>query len=140
MADPINLGPMTQDAGIPAQWSQDINVAQPSLITGNSPALVTQDLIVKTGQNLLALTPMMFDVGKELVPAVAGTPAVAILVAATNTMAGAKGAPTYRAGCFNPEALNWDASLNTEAERFNAFEGAGTPTNIIIRRAKTYSV
>lgn len=51
-----------------------------------------------------------------------------------------KGVPIYRAGCFNPDALIWDASYSTDREKFLAFEGAPTPTNIIIRRPKTASV
>lgn len=51
-----------------------------------------------------------------------------------------KGVPVYRQGCFNPDALVWHGSFSNDAEKFQAFRGAPTPTNIIIRRPKTASV
>lgn len=42
----------------------------------------------------------------------------------------------FRAGCFNPDALVWDDSFNTDARKRNAFEGAPSPTNIVIRKIK----
>lgn len=62
---------------------------------------------------------------------------VAVTTDASPTL---KAAPVYRAGCFNPDALIWGASFGNDAEKFNAFRGAPTPTNIIIRRPKTASV
>lgn len=64
-----------------------------------------------------------------------------LVVAVTSDASGVfKGAPVYRGGCFNPDALTWDASYSTDLEKFAAFRGAPTPTNIIIRRPKTASV
>lgn len=40
--------------------------------------------------------------------------------------------PVHRAGCFNPDALNWDATFNTDAKKAVAFEGS-QPT-IFIRK------
>ncbi|TIN32917.1 MAG: hypothetical protein E5Y25_30290 [Mesorhizobium sp.] len=40
----------------------------------------------------------------------------------------------YRAGNFNPDALNWDASFNTDDKREAAFRGAPAPTNILVRK------
>ncbi|TPK15176.1 hypothetical protein FJ872_19450 [Mesorhizobium sp. B2-5-9] len=40
----------------------------------------------------------------------------------------------YRAGNFNPDALNWDASFDTDAKREAAFRDAPTPTNILVRK------
>lgn len=42
----------------------------------------------------------------------------------------------FTAGCFNPDALNWDDSFNTDAKKKAAFFGAPTPTNIIILKPK----
>jgi hypothetical protein len=39
----------------------------------------------------------------------------------------------YRAGNFNPAALNWDTSFDTAAKKAAAFRDAPTPTNILIR-------
>lgn len=68
--------------------------------------------------------------------------AIGITVTKVVTGAGGeyKGAPVYRGGCFNPLALNWHASYSTEEEKIRAFQGAPTPTNIIMRRPKTATV
>ncbi len=51
-----------------------------------------------------------------------------------------KGAPIYRAGCFNPDLINWPASYDTLAEKMKAFHGAPTPTNIVLRAPKSATV
>jgi hypothetical protein len=38
----------------------------------------------------------------------------------------------WYSGCFNPDALVWDDSFQTAAQKAAAFRGAPTPTNIII--------
>lgn len=40
----------------------------------------------------------------------------------------------FRDGCFNPAALTWDASFNTDAKKLAAFEGAPSPTHISIKK------
>lgn len=42
----------------------------------------------------------------------------------------------FTAGCFNPDALNWDDSFNTDEKRRHAFVGSPTPTNIVIVKPK----
>lgn len=39
-----------------------------------------------------------------------------------------------RAGNFNMDALNWHASFDTVAKKRAAFEGAPTPTNIVLQK------
>ena len=39
-----------------------------------------------------------------------------------------------RAGNFNLDALNWHASFDTDAKKLAAFEGAPTPTNIVLQK------
>lgn len=137
----------SQIVGIPAQSEDEFAPQYLALVTGNEPAVMTQDLTVATGQTLEALTVVGFDGNGELVPAVIDevTPAntiaaIGIIVHAIDTTGGAKGASTYRAGCYNPDALVWDASFADDAAMFNAFEDAPTPTNIIVRRPKTMTV
>ena len=43
-------------------------------------------------------------------------------------------AQVWYSGCFNPEALVWDPSFNSDALKANAFEGAPQPTNILVRK------
>ena len=40
----------------------------------------------------------------------------------------------WYSGCFNMDALVWDASYNTDAEKAAAFAGAPTPTTIIVAK------
>lgn len=138
----VNVPNRAQTAGIPRQWSEDITAYDIALITGSEPAVMTRDHLVDASQTIAALTPVGLSNGR-LVPAVSGSvQAIGILVAAVATSASTtyQGAAVYRTGCFNPDALNWPASYDTEAEKFSAFDGAPTPTNIIIRRPKTQTV
>lgn len=41
----------------------------------------------------------------------------------------------YRTGMFNPDALNWDASYDTDAKKKEAFEGSVSP-GIFIQKNK----
>jgi hypothetical protein len=139
----ITLPSNAQSAGIPSQWDDTISAPLASFLSGHEPAILTVDLIVAASQNIPALTPVGFDGSGRLVPAVSGTTqAIGITVAAIVTDASTtyKGAPVYRAGCFNPDRINWPASYDTEAEKFAAFNGAPTPTSIVIRRPKSGSV
>ncbi len=145
----VDLPNKAQTAGIPAQWDDTISATAGSLITGHEPAILTQDLIVAASQTIPALTPVGFDADERLVPAVRDSvdpaddiAAVGITVVAITTTASTtyKGVPVYRGGCFNPDLLNWPASFNTDAEKFAAFEGAPSPTNIIMRRPRAHSI
>lgn len=46
------------------------------------------------------------------------------------------GAPVYISGCLNPDALIWPASFDTDAKKAAAFDGAPTPTNILLRKVQ----
>lgn len=41
--------------------------------------------------------------------------------------------PVFYSGCFNPDALVWDASFNTDELKRAAFEGSPSPTQVLIR-------
>lgn len=142
MAD-ITLPKRVQDAGIPYQWSQEIDPQdRDSLFSGSEPAVLTMDLVAAASQTIPALTPVGRNGAGALVPAVSGTTA-AIGITITDVVTAAastKGIPVYRAGCFNPDKLNWPESYDTDAKKFAAFEGAPTPTNIVIRRPKFATV
>lgn len=45
-----------------------------------------------------------------------------------------QGVGLVRGGNFNVDALTFDASFNTDAEKLAAFEGAPTPTNIVLQK------
>lgn len=40
----------------------------------------------------------------------------------------------FHQGCFNPAALNWHSSFDDDAKKKAAFDGAPSPTNILIRK------
>jgi hypothetical protein len=145
----VTIPSRAQTAGIPRQHDDTIVAADIYLITGNEPAVMTKDEIVAFSQTIAALTVVGKNAAGEIVPAVldTGTPANSIkpigiaVIAITTTGSGdKKGLPVYRAGCFNPDALVWPASFDTEAKKQAAFEGSPAPTNIILRRPKTYTV
>lgn len=140
---PITLPDNAQSAGIPTQWEDTISAAADALITGHEPAVLTVDMIVAASQEIPALTPVGLDSNGRLVPAVAGTTqAIGITVVGITTTASTtyKGVPVYRGGCFNPDTLNWPSSYNTDALKFGAFNGAPTPTNIIVRRPRQHTI
>lgn len=139
----FNLPNTSAEIGVPTQGEDIINPGYIPLITGNEPALFQADLTVAASQNIPAYTPVGFDGSGNLVPAVSGTTqAIGITFNAVVTPgSGAlKGAPIYRAGCFNPDALNWPASYDTVEKKFEAFRGAPSPTMIELRAPKTATV
>lgn len=139
----VNVPDLSATAGFPAQYSEDITAVDVALVTGHEPAILQVDAIVAASQSIPAYTPVGKDGSGRLVPAESGTTqAIGITIADTVTSASTtyKGAPIYRAGCFNPDKINWPASYDTDAKKFAAFDGAPSPTNIVIRRPKTATV
>lgn len=111
-----------------------------SLITGDRPGVVTTDELVAASQTIPALTPVKFTAG-AIVPAASGDTEIGITVAAIVTGAGdtTVRAAVYRAGVFNPDAIAWPASYDTAEKKRLAFEGAPSPTQIIIRKPAAFT-
>ncbi|WP_292329166.1 hypothetical protein, partial [Mesorhizobium sp.] len=63
-----------------------------------------------------------------------GVQAIGVTTAPVLDTIAAQRVAIYRAGNFNPDALNWDASFDTDAKREAAFRGTPSPTNILIRK------
>jgi len=57
---------------------------------------------------------------------------IGITVSAVLAGSTAANVTVYRAGCFNPAALNWDVSYTTDAIKRLAFEGSGA--EIVIKK------
>lgn len=141
---PINPENGDLTAGIAGQYSEAINPETDALVTGDVPQVFTTDETVLTGQTIAALTVVGFDGAGKIVPAVDGTvDPIGVLVYATDTSATGTNADAvaavYRGGVFNPDALNWDASYDTDAKIAAAFEGAPSPTQIVLKKIQTYT-
>jgi len=140
---PVN-GDLT--AGIAGKSEDILNPRVPALVTGDFPQVASTDENVAESQTLEALTVVGFDSNGRIVPAVlgGGSPIapIGVLAYATTTGVGVSGvyAGVYRTGVFNPDLLVWDASFSTDAEKAKAFEGAPSPTQIIIRKPKAKTV
>ena len=136
----MTISPQNGDltAGVAGAYSVTLNPSADPFITGDNPAVATTDELVAVSQTLPARTPVQFTAG-ALVIAVQGTPAVGIVVYETVTGAGDSTVRTgvYRRGTFNPNLINWPASYNTAEKKRLAFEGAPSPTAIVLRAPQT---
>lgn len=134
----INAPHTAHLAGVPGQWSDTINPTNEGLICGETPAVVTQDLAVAPSQTIPAYTPVGFNGSNQLIPAVSGTTqAIGIILKDVVTAAGqSPGVPVLRAGCVRMDVVAWPASYDTDTKKLNAFAGAPTPTNFVVRVAR----
>lgn len=111
------------------------------LISGSFPALAPgYPLPVKAGTILAQFAVVGLDASGDLVKATwNATPANAVkpIGVVTQAVAGAADGSTtvdvIYSGCFNPDALVWDASFDTAEKKVSAFVGSPTPTQILIR-------
>lgn len=118
---------VTNDYGV-ASISND-TFTSVELIAGDTPLIVTTTEPVDSAvlaAGMVALRVVGLDAQGEVVDALLGTTqAVGILVSpiAAGSSAGTK-ALLYRAGCFNPAALSWPASYDTDEKKRTAFNSA----------------
>ena len=137
---PVN-GDLT--AGIAGKSEDTLNPRTAALLTGDFPHVASTEENVAAVQDLAALTVVGFDGDGRIVPAAEGSvAAIGVLPYAVTTGVGVTDVYTnvYRTGVFNPDLLVWDASYNTDALKAKAFEGAPSPTQIIIRKPKAKTV
>lgn len=131
----------TWDAGVPQQYSDSFLVTPEGLITGETPRQFVVDMTAALNQTIAAYTPVGLDGSGDIIPAVFGTTqAIGILV--YPVVAGATNKPVarvLRAGCLNPAMIAWPASYNTAERRLEAFNGAPSPTQIVVRGLATYT-
>ena len=90
---------------------------------------VTTPETVKAGQALTAFTVVGRDADGDLIPAVYDTttpanavPPIGIVTAEVAAGTAAQGVGVFRSGMFNPNALVWDASFDTDDKKRLAFE------------------
>lgn len=125
-----------QEVGLAAFEQLDSHFAK-ILLTGSDPKLEPGfPMEINVGQALRQFEVVGLNGSGKLVPAVLGT--VVAIGVVTQAVAAPTGAgvtvPVFFAGCFNPDALVWDASYDTDAKKATAFRGAPSPTRILIRK------
>ena len=97
-----------------------------AFVTGDTPPAVTTSEVAAV--TLAQWQVVGRDGTGKIVPAVLGTTeAIGVTVNAVDVSVGtADTVAVYRAGCFNPKALVWDATYDTDAKKKIAFEKTGT--------------
>ncbi|MFC3724398.1 head decoration protein [Neoaquamicrobium sediminum] len=112
------------------------------LLSGNHPPLAPgYPMRVDADQALSQFHVVGLDADGDLVPATWNAdPALAVKAIGVVTQAvvgnsdGTTTVPVFYSGCFNPDALVWDASFDTEGKKMTAFNGSPTPTTITLRK------
>ncbi len=129
--------------GVPSQSSDVIALVPEGLVTGDFPPQSGEDMTVAASQNIPARTPVGLDGSGNIIKAVLGTTAAigfCLIDIVTDASATLKAYPIRRTGVYNPDLLNWDATYNTDEKKLEAFRGAPSPSQIIMRRPKTGTV
>jgi hypothetical protein len=106
------------------------------LLSGQYPPLATGiPMVLEENLTVSQFHVLGLNGNNRLVPAVEGvTQAQFICTQAVTTGAGetTKTVSVFYSGNFNPDALVWDASYNSDALKRAAFMGAPSPTQIVI--------
>lgn len=125
-----------------AAFEQLDNFTANLLLSGSWPILSPgYPLTVKADEVLEMFEVVGLDANSKLVPATIDTvtPANSIQAVGVMTQAvtgnafGTTTVPVFLSGCFNPDALVWDASFTDMASKLAAFMGAPSPTQILMR-------
>lgn len=120
--------------------SQTDDVKNVTLFTGKLPEVTTSEVVadaVIAAADLPENSVVGFDASGKLVMATwnatpaSGVPAVGVTVSRVKQGATAKNVAIFRDGVFNPLALNWHASYDTDAKKKTAFEFAGKGIYIV---------
>lgn len=124
------FNPSQPSPGI-ADFQTDTVGALVELLAGDTPALVTiagTYTLAQATAGIPANTPVKLDYETGAIALVDGTDvtkANAITVGVLPAGGPAGSMDVYKAGCFNINALNWPASMDTEAKRYAAFDLSG---------------
>lgn len=105
------------------------------LLSGSWPVMSTgYPMRVKADTTLKQFSVVTMGVGGLELATKAGAKPVGILTdPVTGASDGSTTVPVIYSGCFDPEALVWDDSFATAADKAKAFEGAASPTQVLIR-------
>lgn len=129
-------------AGVAGKWSETIDAEPPLLVTGDAPAQASMPLPAAAAQTFAARQVVGLNGSGKLIPAVRGTTQAIGYVVYAPSAATVLDQPVevMRQGVFNPDALVFDASYGTDEQKRLAFEGAPSPTSIILRKPQTMTV
>lgn len=107
---------------------------QYDLLLSDTPTFFTQDMTLAVSQDIALYEVVGVNGSGEIIPAAQGTTQAIGIAAGAITSDGASN-PTIqviRGGHFNGDKLVWDVTYNTDALKAAAFDGADTPTQIVI--------
>ena len=112
------------------------------LLSGSDPKLEPGfPMEIAVGQALSQFQVVGLNSSGKLVPATwnaSPSSAIKAIGVCTQAVAAPTGAgvtvPIFLAGNFNPDALVWDASFDTDAKKVQAFFDSPSPTRILIRK------
>lgn len=135
------LNPVKGDllAGVAGQSSDIITAQEEALVTGDAPAQSWMLLPAAAAQTFTARQVVGLNGSGKVVPAVLGTVAAIGYIVYAPSAATVLDQPVsvMRQGVFNPNLLTFDATYNTDEKKRLAFEGAPSPTSIILRKPET---
>lgn len=137
---PITAPYLAHLAGVPGQWSDEINPVREGLIVGN-PDVVTVDMTVAASQTIAEYTPVGLNAAGDLVPAVWAADETAVkpvgitLYPIVTPATPVQGVPILIQGGLNMDMIKWPASFDTVEKKLEAFRGAPTPTAIVVKKA-----
>lgn len=135
------LNPIKGDltAGVAAQSSDIITAQEEALVTGDAPAQSWMLLPAAATQTFTARQVVGLNGSGKVIPAVLGTTeAIGWIVYAPSAVTVLdQMVSVMRQGVFNPNLLTFDATYNTDEKKRLAFEGAPSPTSIILRAPAT---
>ena len=135
-------------AGVAGKWSETIDAQPDAFVTGDAPQLSWMMLPAAASQTFVVRQVVGFNASGKLVPAVIESVDPEDDVIAIGFISYAPSAATtdgqmvgvIRQGVFNPNLLVFDGSYDTDEKKRMAFEGAPTPTSIILREPQTMTV
>ena len=122
----------TSDLGMASIQSETFNNVV--LLSGTAPTVTTDEVVadaVVASVDLPVYSVVGYDASGKLVKATwnatpaSGVPAIGITTATVKAGATAKNVSIFRDGVFNPAALVWDATYDTDAKKKTAFDYAG---------------
>ena len=134
-------------AGVAGQSGDTILPDQVDFLAGHLPPLFSTAETVLSGEVLAALTVVGFDADGKVVEALTGSAdpaddiqAVGVMPYAVDASGGDVDSEIYRSGNFDPAQLVWPDSFDTDAKKRAAFEGAPSPTQVVITPNRTFAV